>query len=174
MPSRNEVLAMRIQTGLGKIAATAHNQMFGFVFAALRIVLGMQFFGAGWSKLTTDWSAAGFLAIANGPFAEWFQSLAGNALVDGLNVWGLMLIGLALVLGFAVRPAAIAGMFIMVLYYLAGFTENTAHGFIDFHVIYFLIFALFACGGAGNVFGLNAVALGHVRRVTAWWKFILG
>lgn len=165
---------MRTQTGLEKMSTTAHNQMFGFVFAIMRVALGVQFFGAGWSKVTAEWSAGGFLATADGPFAEWFQSLAGNALVDGLNAWGLTLIGLALVLGLAVRPAAIAGMVLMALYYLAGFTENTSHGLIDFHVVYFIIFALFVCGGSGNVFGLNAVVLGHVRKVNAWWRFLLG
>ncbi len=133
---------MRTQTGLGKIAVSAYEQAYGVVFAVLRITLGVEFMLAGWSKLTTDWTAAGYLASASGPFAEWFQSMAGNGFIDALNAWGLLLIGIALILGFIVRPAAVAGFILMILYYLAGFTENTAHGLIDFHIIYSVIFAL--------------------------------
>lgn len=165
---------MRTQTGLGKIATSAHQQAFGVMFAALRIALGAQFFYAGWSKLTTDWSAAGYLAAADGPFAEWFQSMAGNVVVDGLNAWGLTLVGIALIVGIAVRPASFAGVVFMLLYYFAGYTENIAHGFIDFHLVYSAIFVLFMTGGAGNVFGLNAILLGNIRKPNMMLKWLLG
>lgn len=166
---------MRKQSGLEKLSGVANGSAWGVAFVALRVVLGVQFFWAGWDKLTTpDWSAAGFLSGASGPFSEWFHSLAGVGFVDGLNAWGLTLIGAALILGFVVRPAAFAGMLIMMLYYLAGFTENTSHGIVDFHVIYFIVFALFASGGAGHVFGLDAIVRENMKKPLAWVRFLLG
>ncbi|KKW30415.1 MAG: hypothetical protein UY72_C0013G0025 [Candidatus Uhrbacteria bacterium GW2011_GWD2_52_7] len=165
---------MRTQTGFGKIGGTANHQAFGVMLAFLRVLLGVQFFFAGWSKLTTDWSAEGYLSAASGPFAEWFHSMAGSALVDGLNAWGLTLVGIALVLGLAVRPASFAGAAFMVLYYFAGYTDNTSHGLIEYHLVYATVFVLFMTGGAGNVFGLNTLVLGNMRKPNVWWKALLG
>ncbi len=147
--------------------------MFGVMFVALRVALGAQFFFSGIAKIG-DWSATNYLASANGPFAEWFQSLAGNGAIDMLNAWGQVAIGLALILGFLVRPASIAGVALMTLYYLAHFTSNTASGVIDNHVVYAVIFLLFAAGGAGHALGLNGVVLHMQRRPNAIIRFLLG
>lgn len=164
---------MRAQNGLSRISEGACPHWFAGSFVILRVALGLQFLLAGWSKLTSEWTAAEYLATANGPFAEWFQSLSGSVLVDNLNIWGQILIGLALILGLAVRPAAIGGLIMMLLYYFAQFTENTAYGLIEDHLIYALVFLVFATGGAGHVFGLNAVVLNAVRKPRAIVRFLL-
>ncbi len=165
---------MRAQDGFDRIAETAHPGWFSGAFVALRVAVGLQFLLSGFGKVMSDWSAASYLAAADGPFAEWFQSLSGVAFVDGLNAWGQLLIGVAFVVGLGVRPAAIGGAVMMVLYYLAHFTENIAHGFIEEHVILAIIFVVFAAGGAGNVLGLNAVAMGALRKPAAAVRFLLG
>jgi thiosulfate dehydrogenase [quinone] large subunit len=165
---------MRTQSILGRVSAGTHEASFGVAYLALRFCAGFLFLSAGWAKIGTSWSAATYLAVANGPFSDWFRSLAGNGFVDGLNAWGLFLLGVALLLGFGVRPAAILGMVLMTLYYLAHFVQNTANGFVDEHVLLFALLGLFAAGGAGHAFGINAVILGNLRKPGVITKFLFG
>jgi len=139
----------------------------------LRVGLGLVFLNAGLSKMT-DWSAAGYLQGSTGPLADWFISLAGNPFVDQLNVWGLTLIGVALILGILVRPASLFGILVMALYYLSDFEGNTSHGLIDEHIIYALIFLLFLSGGIGHVFGLDGLIFARIRKKGIWVKALLG
>ncbi len=137
-----------------------------WLFIVLRVVLGLQLFMAGLAKFG-DWSAAGYLKGATGPFASFFQSLAGNGFVDALNTWGLTLIGIALILGIFMRPTSFFGAIMMTLYYFAHFEQNTAYGFIDSHIIYILIFGLFISGGFGHMLGLDGVI--HLKWSKKHW-----
>ncbi|OGD92664.1 hypothetical protein A2697_02565 [Candidatus Curtissbacteria bacterium RIFCSPHIGHO2_01_FULL_41_44] len=126
-----------------------------------RILLGWLMFYAGWSKVITyftdarDFSAAGFLKGLEGPFASIFLSLSGNVVVDWLNAYGLLLVGLAIVLGIFVRFASFWGVVLMLLYYLAGFPPERAF-IVDEHVIYSSVFVFMAFCGAGRIWGLDA------------------
>lgn len=81
----------------------------------------------------------GFLKSATkGPFADFFQSLAGNAIVDWLFMLGLLGIGLALVLGIAMKLAKVSGILLMLLMYLAVLPPKN-HPFLDDHIIYILL-----------------------------------
>jgi len=133
------------------------------MFLVLRVALGLMFLYAGVTKFG-DWSAAGYLAGATGPLAGWFQSLAGNGLVDSLNAWGLTLVGACLVLGIFVRPASFFGIIIMILYYLADFEGNTAHGLIDQHIIYIIVLMLFMAGGVGHILGIDGLVHENLRK----------
>lgn len=164
---------MRTENIFDRLVRVGNPQLFGWGMVLLRVVVGLQFFYAGVSKIG-DWSAAGFLGNATGPLAPWFQSMAGNAWVDVLNVWGLLLIGVALILGVAVRPASFAGVVLMALYYMADFVGNTAHGYIDQHIVLMVIFGIFATGGFGHAFGLNIVLLQTIRKPSAVLRWILG
>lgn len=159
---------------LGKISVATHDQSFGIAYVALRVLLGGMFLATGWAKISTDWSAATYLSTAEGPFSEWFRSLAGSGMIDVMNEWGLFCLGIALVVGILVRPAAILGMLLMTLYYFAHFVANTKMGYIDQHVIYAATLALFAAGGAGHAFGLNAIVLGNLRKPNAVVRFLFG
>lgn len=95
-----------------------------FALALLRFAIGWHFLYEGFVKwLDPAWSAAGFLKASTGPLASTFQQLAGDPTllqwVNLLNVWGLILIGAALVLGLFTRLAAFFGMVLLALYYLA-------------------------------------------------------
>ncbi|NQV89846.1 DoxX family protein [Candidatus Uhrbacteria bacterium] len=147
----------------------------GWGVVLLRIVIGFLFFYAGWSKLVSpDWSAAGYLANATGPFASWFQSLAGNGFIDFLNMWGLTLIGVALIIGLLVRTASAFGIVIMVLYYFADLVGNTAHGFIDEHVVYATVLLLFILGGFGHVWGVDSIIERRLAPRMKWVRLFLG
>jgi thiosulfate dehydrogenase [quinone] large subunit len=91
---------------------------------SLRILIGWHFFYEGLAKITNPyWTSAGYLQESQGWFSWFFESLSANpgtlAAVDYLNQWGLLLIGLALILGVFVRFAAWGGVVLLALYYLA-------------------------------------------------------
>jgi thiosulfate dehydrogenase [quinone] large subunit len=91
---------------------------------SLRMLIGWHFLYEGVAKLSNPyWTSAGYLQESKGWFSEHFIALANNpdslALVDGLNQWGLLLIGLALLVGVFSRTAAYAGVLMLILYYLA-------------------------------------------------------
>lgn len=91
---------------------------------ALRMLIGWHFLYEGLAKLTNPyWSSAGYLAGAQGPLGELFTDMAASpaivTTIDALNAWGLTLIGVGLLLGLLARPAAIAGIVVLALYYVA-------------------------------------------------------
>jgi len=164
---------MRKQTAYDRLCKQTNQGWFSIATTVLRVGIGFVFLNAGLAKMT-DWTAAGYLQGATGPLAEWFTSLAGNPLVDYLNIWGLTLIGLALVLGLLVRPASFFGIMIMVLYYLSDLEGNTAHGLVDEHIVYALIFVLFLSGGIGHVFGLDGLIFQRMRKKRPWIRVLFG
>ena len=94
------------------------------VFTIVRIAVGWHFLYEGLVKLFADnWSAESYLNNANGflsGFYHWLAASSGRlAIIDFLNVWGLVLIGLALFIGFFARWASLAGAFLLTLYYFA-------------------------------------------------------
>ncbi len=90
----------------------------------LRMAIGWHFLYEGVVKLwNPGWSAGSFLVDSKGLFAGLFQAMAANPsvleAVDFLNVWGLILVGLGLMLGALTRWAAIGGMVLLGFYYLS-------------------------------------------------------
>jgi thiosulfate dehydrogenase [quinone] large subunit len=93
------------------------------VLVALRLLIGWHVLYEGFAKLLIpNWTSASFLKesqwILKG-FSGWIISNPGvlNA-VDFLNTWGLILIGLGLMLGLFTRIAAISGAVLLLVYYL--------------------------------------------------------
>ena len=94
------------------------------VITIIRAAIGLHFFYEGLSKLFMEnWSAQSYLANANGFLSGFYHWLAsGESLVkviDVLNVYGLILIGLALFLGIFIRIASVGGILLLLLYYFA-------------------------------------------------------
>ena len=90
---------------------------------ALRFLIGWHMLYEGIHKLITPgWSSMSFLSesqwIMSG-FARWIVSHEGilNA-TDFLNTWGLIAIGLGLILGLLTRFATISGIILLFMYYL--------------------------------------------------------
>ena len=89
----------------------------------LRVFVGWHFLYEGLAKLTApSWSAAGYLKQARGPFADVFRWLAGQpnllANADFITMWGLTLVGAFLILGLFTRLASLAGIGLVLLFYL--------------------------------------------------------
>ncbi|MDR1813817.1 MAG: DoxX family protein [Tannerella sp.] len=89
----------------------------------LRMAIGWHFLYEGIAKIVADsWSSAPYLANTTGffsPFYHWLATSSAIPVIDALNIIGLILIGLALFMGFYIRFAAIAGAVLLVLYYFA-------------------------------------------------------
>ncbi|MEN8224277.1 MAG: DoxX family membrane protein [Bacteroidota bacterium] len=90
----------------------------------LRLAIGWHFLYEGLVKLMNpNWSSVGFLLDSGGFMQGFFHGLASNPatvnMIDILNIWGLILIGLSLILGFLARPACIFGILLLLLYYLS-------------------------------------------------------
>ncbi len=90
----------------------------------LRVAIGWHFLYEGLSKiLQGNWSAASFLNNTTGFFSGFYHWIGGSLLVlqlsDLLNMYGLLLIGLALFLGVFTRFASASGALLLALYYFA-------------------------------------------------------
>ena len=97
-------------------------QQWGFI--VLRILIGWHFLYEGIVKLLDpNWSAESFLTGSQGFLSGAFQWMASQPavleVVNILNIWGLILIGLGLFLGFFARTAVYAGILLLFFYYIA-------------------------------------------------------
>ena len=94
----------------------------GYALVLLRILIGWHFLYEGIIKAyNPSWTSKGYLLSASilKPFFAW---LAGDSLIpviDFLNVAGLIAVGISLLIGIKVRWGCIAGILLLLLYYLA-------------------------------------------------------
>jgi thiosulfate dehydrogenase [quinone] large subunit len=150
-----------------------------YLWAATRLCLGWTFlwpfmdklFGFGHETPSAKaWlnggnPTKGFLSGSVGPFSGIYHDIAGAGLVNVLFMAGLLAIGVALLLGIAMRPASIAGATMLVLMWSASLPpENNV--FMDDHIIYALVLIGLAAVGAGTTLGLGTrwARTGIVRR----------
>ena len=94
------------------------------ILVILRVVVGWHIFYEGLSKLLNpNWTSLAYLLDSKGFFAGFFYGLASNPsllkAVDILNVWGLLIIGLFLMIGLFEKITSLAGMILIGLYYLS-------------------------------------------------------
>jgi len=127
----------------------------------LRIATGGLFIYDGLSKILAKvWSAAPTLLQAQflPELFSWFADPARLDTINFLNEWGLLLIGIGLVLGLRVRLAALFGMLLMALYYIMtlGIPLISPTEFLfDRHIVYFCVFLVLYAADAGEFWGLD-------------------
>jgi thiosulfate dehydrogenase [quinone] large subunit len=141
-----------------------------YVWAALRIGMGWIFlwafidkvFGLGYATESgKGWidggsPTTGFLTFGTkGPFAGFYQELAGYAVVDWLFMLGLLGIGLPLMLGIGVRAAASIGVVMLTMMYTAGFILPEHNPVLDDHIIYAVIMIGLVVSNPGYRLGLG-------------------
>ncbi len=94
------------------------------IITILRVTIGWHFLFEGITKLLSEnWTAEGYLMHSTG-FLSGFYHWMGSSptllgIIDFLNIYGLILIGLGLSLGLLIRFSAAAGTLLLVLYYFA-------------------------------------------------------
>lgn len=97
----------------------------------------------------------GFLKFGtDGPFADFYQGLAGNAFIDWLFMIGLLAIGVALILGIGVRIAAITGSLLLFMMWTAVLPPEN-NPVLDDHIIYILVLAGIYRTNGTQVWGLR-------------------
>ena len=89
----------------------------------LRVLIGWHFLYEGIAKLMEpNWSAASFLLESKWIFTGIFKWMAGNpsvlSVITFMNIWGLIFIGLGLIMGCFSRIATVAGIGLILLYYV--------------------------------------------------------
>lgn len=141
------------------------------IVTILRAAIGWHFLYEGAIKLFAEnWSAESFLNNTYGflsGFYHWLAASPGRmVMVDFLNIWGLILIGLALFIGLFSRWAAISGALLLLLYYFAyppfgiallggdGTTYVINQLFIETAILVFLFFYKERGYGIDNLTGI--------------------
>lgn len=87
-------------------------KMVKYFLTLLRIILGWYFLFEGISKiLVSGWTSRNYLLGSTWIFSDFFYWLASSptlvGIVDFLNIWGLILIGISLFVGLFVRWASL-------------------------------------------------------------------
>jgi len=139
---------------------------------ASMIGLGLRLFvGGGWGA----WNTVGVVlptTYPRGPIGNILLNFWGNQFVIQLLIWSSVLIGIALVLGVAVRLASYGGMVIMLMFYLAVIPPGSV--IISQQVIYLIMFAILAIGEAGKVGGLDSFLAPILEDRYPKLKYLLG
>lgn len=144
-----------------------------FMLTILRIAIGWHFLYEGISKFfNPNWSSAGYLIISKWIFSGFYHWIASTPsvlkIVDFLNVWGLILVGLGLLFGCFTRIASIAGAVLILLYYLAnppfvgmdfGVITEGNYLIVDKNFIELLILVVLTLFPTGTLFGLDRLIL---------------
>ena len=132
-----------------------------------RILVGWHFFYEGITKLYNPaWTSQAYLNSASGPFKKIFELLGSDGIievVDFLNIAGLAGIGLLLILGFWEKPAALAGVVLLLFYYFSqppfpGLEQVGAEGnylFVNKNLIEASGLLVIYCFPTGAYFGLQ-------------------
>lgn len=126
----------------------------------LRVSLGWLFFYSGITKiLAPEWSSLKYLEGAKmfTGFFQWMTQPNILPIIDAMNAWGQLLLGISLLLGIGVRLSTTLGAVLMALYYSAlPFPYPNPQSFIvDQHVIYAAAMIYLGAAHAGRVYGLE-------------------
>lgn len=88
----------------------------------LRLLIGWHFLYEGVVKAyNPSWTSRGYLLSASilKPFFTWLASDSVVGIIDNLNIFGLIAVGLSLLVGIKVKWGCLAGVLLLLLYYLA-------------------------------------------------------
>ena len=175
------ILKMITQQGRINGASWNVNVVQMTVLVILRVAVGWHFLYEGVSKLfIPDWTSAGFLTVSKWIFAPVFKWIAASpsvlSAVDLLNIWGLIFIGLSLMIGLFSRAASIAGIILLTLYYLAnppfigmdfGIVTEGNYLVVDKNLVELIALCVLTIFPTGSIIGLDRLiaAVRHRKHV---------
>jgi len=156
-------------------AARRSSPLGAWALVGLRLAIGFEFLWAFFDKLlglgyatpsARAWihggsPTKGFLSGVSGcPLKGFFHSLIGVGAIDWLFMAGLLGIGVALILGVALRPAAGAGGLLLLMMWFAtwpparladGQPSHSTNPFVDAHIVSTLALIVIATCAATSV-----------------------
>lgn len=131
------------------------DKMFGLGFTTCRQETGEIVRGCSAAVIEGGSATMGFLKFGtDGPFASFYQSLAGNGFIDFLFMSGLLGIGIALLLGIGMRIASVSGTILLLMMWSAVLPPEH-HPVLDDHIIYILVLIGIYMSNATQVFGFG-------------------
>ena len=139
-----------------------------YIFVLLRICMSLillwaffdKLFGLGFatnpekSWLMRSSPTLGYLKSSQGLLGSFYQTLAGNPVIDWLFMLGLLLIGLALLLGIGMKIAGYSGALLMLMMWSSHLLP-AQNPILDDHIIYMLVFLALPQVKAGHFLGLG-------------------
>jgi thiosulfate dehydrogenase (quinone) large subunit len=140
-----------------------------WMLVILRVAIGWHLLYEGVIKLINpNWSSVGYLLDSKGWFAGIFHSIAANPdvlqVADFLNIWGLILIGLGLILGLFTKVSSYAGIALLALYYLShppllnavyAIPSEGNYMFVNKNLIELITLAVLVLFPTGKIVGLD-------------------
>ncbi|HPR98024.1 MAG TPA: hypothetical protein P5202_00435 [Methanomassiliicoccales archaeon] len=157
----------------GKLSENAARLKTEHIWGISRILLGWMFlwafldktFGLGYAtSADRAWinggsPTSGYLQFAvSGVFEPIFTSIAGNQFIDVLFMLGLLLLGVALILGIGMRLATIGGILMFILLWSTN-VPPANNPVIDEHIIYIFL-----------LIGIYRVRAGQALGLGKWWS----
>ncbi|HDQ00185.1 MAG TPA: DoxX family protein [bacterium] len=144
----------------------------------LRILIGWHFLNEGISKLLNPyWTSSAFLNESQWIFAGIFKWMAATPailnIVDILNIWGQIFIGIGLIAGFFTRTACLSGAVLLFLYYLCwppliGFSysapQEVNYLFVDKNLIEMTALVVLFLFNSGHIIGVDRFILLRKQR----------
>jgi thiosulfate dehydrogenase (quinone) large subunit len=122
-----------------KVPALSTLQQVGLI--VLRTLIGWHFVYEGYFKVWRPawtrtgevlgpWSSAGYLRVANGPFADVFHRLAASSwlpTIDKAVAIALILVGLSLLLGLFTQAGCVGAFVLLAMFYLSFLPTSGLH-----------------------------------------------
>lgn len=136
------------------------------ILVILRFAIGWHLFYQGFGKIISPyWSAEGYLTASWGPFLKIAENATLLSLADLTTMWGLMILGVFLMVGFLTRLSAVLGAGLLIMIYMAvppldytGFVYSTSQGselYVDKTLIEILALIVVASFNTGRILGLD-------------------
>jgi thiosulfate dehydrogenase [quinone] large subunit len=161
----------------------SYSKLQKFWLVALRLLTGWHFLYEGLVKvMNPKWTSLGYLMDSQGWFASLFHSMAGHAgtlaAVNFLNEWGLVLIGLSLILGCLSRVGCVGGILLLLLYYFSHppfigsedlfmLPREGSYLWVDRNLIEIAALAVLYVFPTSKVFGLDGYILNFLKNKPA-------
>ena len=143
--------------------------IYSYAFTLVRMAIGWHFLYEGISKIFAgSWSSVAYMAGSKWFFAPLFHWMSGStgivSIVDFLNIWGMILVGLGLMLGVLTRWASAGGALMLLFYFIAyppipGYTLGVpvegSYLWVNKNLIELFVLVAFTFLPSGYLFGID-------------------
>jgi thiosulfate dehydrogenase (quinone) large subunit len=136
---------------------------------ALRVAIGWHLMYEGLVKIfQPGWSSYGYLMDSKGWFSDFFHNMAANTglliVVDFLNMWGLTLVGFAMIAGVFTQIAKVGALIMLLFYFVAHpplmmadyiFPGEGSYLWVNKNLIEFLAVGVLFVFPTGHIIGID-------------------